>query len=113
MKYKLSVLIVFFFSTLALVCSPVYARETCSGDTDCLDSINDNTWTVRNSLTDLSSYLTVDSENPVILMTQDSFQTQVDDFNSNMTQLLQVFGIGFGLMLFATAFNLALFLYKR
>lgn len=104
MLKKIFILIVLFLSTSFFI---VYADETCTQGTDCLESINENTYNIEQSLSDLNDWLGVGSTDP-------SSFILFDDFNSSMTDFVQILGIFMGFSLFSFGFyHLGLFLYNK
>jgi len=94
-----------FFSIVLLFPVVSYGAETCSEGVDCEESINENTWDIKSRFDDLSTYLGVDSS-PITLI--DS-----SDFNSNVGELSELLFLFMGLSLFASAFSIGLWIYKR
>jgi hypothetical protein len=76
-----------------------------------MESINENTFVSSTNTYEILNFLNnVGTTEPDALLSYSNFQ----DFNNNMKDTLQVFGIAIGLLVFATFFtNLGLFLYKR
>lgn len=105
-------LIVFLF-----LLSPfrVYGDETCTQGTDCLESINENTYNTQQDIETIKDSLGIGDSSPdVDFLTVSSFSDSVSDFNSSMSDSFQLFGIFAGLLLFGVAFyNLGLFLYNK
>jgi hypothetical protein len=108
MKFIKLFIFIFFFTFLSSF-YPLFASETCTEGTDCETSINENTYNIDQKLDELSLFIGVDEENPIQLLTIE----QYDEFNDSFGDLIQVFGIFSGLLLFSNFFVLSLFLYKR
>lgn len=84
---------------------PVFADESCTEGVDCMESINANTYDSLTKIDEIHDYFGVTSS-PISMFDK-------SDFDDNMSEFLQVFGMFSGLMLFGTAFNLGLWIYKR
>lgn len=81
---KLFTTILFIFTLLFVPIS--YASETCIEGTDCIESINENTYHIN--------------ENFV-------------DFTDSISEFIKVIGVYLGFMLFIGGFSIGQFIYKR
>ena len=106
MNLKHYFLLLIFFFSLVLLPNNAYASETCTESVDCQESINENTYNIQSSLEDLNTYLSVDSESPIVIMDKESFNDLVSEY-------LLVWGLGFGLLLFGVSFSLGHWVFKR
>jgi len=95
-----------FFFSVVFIPRFAFASETCSDSFDCEQSINENTYNIYSTLDDLSTFFSVDSDSPIVLIDKTSFDELVSDY-------LLVWGLGFGLLLFGVAFSLGHWIYKR
>ena len=96
-----------FIVLIGLLGRVVFAEETCTQGTDCLESINENTYNLEQDINDIYEYLEIGETEPSTLLTQSYF-------NDNISEVLEIFGIFFGLTLFSLGFiSLGNFLYNR
>lgn len=110
---KIFIFFLLFFIVMFSGISLVFGASTCTDGVDCEESINENTYNISVGLTNLNEYLSIGVSDPITILGLDDFTSSIDEFNSNTSDFLQVFGIFGGLLLFSSFFSIGLFLYKR
>lgn len=87
------------FFLISIIFTNFTYGQTCSDTVDCLQSIDERLENITDSgSTDPSSLITYE---------------QYEEFNNNIIDFIEVFGIFAGLTLFGIAFPIGLFLYNK
>ena len=102
-KKYIFLLILLFFNIFS------FAKENCTQDVDCQESINENSYNIDIGLSSLNTFLSIGITEPIQVISKSDLLV----FNNNMQDFIQLWGIYAGLSLFASAFSIGLFLYKR